>query len=391
MAASLTQLTGGNFQDANGNVLAYGYLTLKLSQDGNVSGVGNICSGVTITIQLDVNGNVASLTSPTPVANQYVWANSNIAPINTYYKVTGYTQEGQRAFGLNNQQVAAGATFNVGTWVPNSVISWFPNPQSLTLEINGTPASSQIIQNLEAGTNITITDEGNGNIQITASGSSGPTWPGNWFSASATGFQGDELLNMNGVNLTDTNIDATATIPPTATEPIALQIQATSGANSPGLVDHSANITLGILMQWFTKCMMVGLISSRYWLGMWDGIYDPSTDLATDTPAGNLVAFRYASDVDTHIVAVCQTSSSNQTVVDTGVAPSTSTPQIFKIVPSGSSIEFFINGTLVATISTNIPATTVAMRSLFLWDNYNDIGATNGSLNFYYFWLQNAA
>ena len=389
--ATLTQLIGGNFQDANGNPLAFGYLTLKLSQDGNVAGVGNICSGVTITIQLDVNGNVGSSTSPTPVANQYVWANSNISPINTYYKVTGYTQEGQRAFGLNNQQVAAGATFNVGTWVPNSVISWFPNPQSLTLEINGTPASSQTIQNLEAGTNITITDEGNGNIQIAASGSSGPTWPGNWFSASATGFQGDELLNMNGVNLTDTNIDSTGTIPPTATEPIALQIQATSGANSPGLVDHSANITLGILMQWFTKCMMVGLVSSRYWLGMWDGIYDPSTDLATDTPAGNLVAFRYASDVDTHIVAVCQTSSSNQTVVDTGVAPSTSTPQIFKIVPSGSSVEFFINGTLVATISTNIPATTVAMRSLFLWDDYNDIGATNGSLNFYYFWLQNAA
>jgi hypothetical protein len=171
MAASLTQLLGGAFQDANGAVLAFGYLTLKLSQDGNVSGVGNICSGVTITIYLDVNGNVGSSTSPTPVADQYVWANSNIFPINTYYKVTGYTQDGQRAFGLNNQQVAAGATFNVGTWVPNSVISWFPEiQQSLTLEINGTPASSQTLQNLEAGANITITDEGSGNIQIAAGG-----------------------------------------------------------------------------------------------------------------------------------------------------------------------------------------------------------------------------
>src|SRR5580658_4603119 len=138
MAATLTMLTEGAFQDSNGSPLAFGYLTLKLSQDGNVAGVGNICSGVTITIQLDVNGNVAGLTSPIPVANQYVWANSNISPINTYYKVTGYTQEGQRAFGLNNQQVAAGATFNVGTWVPNTVLSWFPTvAQPLTLEING--------------------------------------------------------------------------------------------------------------------------------------------------------------------------------------------------------------------------------------------------------------
>jgi hypothetical protein len=172
MAATLTMLTGGAFQDSNGNPLSYGYLTLKLSQDGNVAGVGNVCSGVTITIQLDVNGNVGSSTSPTPVANQYVWANSNISPINTYYKVTGYTQEGQRAFGPNNQQVAAGATFNVGTWVPNSVISWFPEVSqnsALTLEVNGSLASSQTTQNLENSASVTVVDNGGGNISFTAS------------------------------------------------------------------------------------------------------------------------------------------------------------------------------------------------------------------------------
>jgi hypothetical protein len=169
MAASLTQLTGGAFQDANGNVLANGYLTLKLSQDGNVSGVGNVCSGVAITIQLDSNGNVASSTSTPAASNQYAWANANISPTNTFYKVTGYTASGQKAWGLNNQQIAAGATFNLDAWVPNSVIQWFPNPQSLALEVNGSPASSQTVQNLEAGANITITDEGSGNIQIAAS------------------------------------------------------------------------------------------------------------------------------------------------------------------------------------------------------------------------------
>ena len=179
--ATLTQLIGGNFQDANGNPLEFGYLTLKLSQDGNVAGVGNICSGVTITIQLDVNGNVASLTSPTPVANQYVWANSNISPINTYYKVTGYTQEGQRAFGLNNQQVAAGATFNVGTWVPNSVLSWFPEVSQnavLAVEVRGTPFSSTTLLNFESSdSSVTITDEGNGLLNFQASG--GASFSGN--------------------------------------------------------------------------------------------------------------------------------------------------------------------------------------------------------------------
>jgi hypothetical protein len=175
MAASLTQLIGGSFQDANGNVLSYGYLTLKLSQDGNVSGVGNICSGVTITIQLDVNGNVGSSTSPTPVANQYAWANANISPTNTYYKVTGYTQEGQRAFGPNNQQVGSGTTFNLSSWVPNSVISWFPTvAQPLTLEINGSAASSQSIQNLESGSGVTVTDLGNGDISFSSTSTGGP-------------------------------------------------------------------------------------------------------------------------------------------------------------------------------------------------------------------------
>jgi hypothetical protein len=178
MAASLTQLTGGSFQDANGNVLAFGYLTLKLSQDGNVSGVGNICSGVAITIQLDANGNVGSSTSPTPVANQYVWANSNIAPINTYYKVTGFTQQGERAFGPNNQQVASGSTFNLDSWTPNTVISWFPTlPQFLTLQINGAPASSQIIQNLENSATVTVVDNGGGNISF--AGASSPSFGGN--------------------------------------------------------------------------------------------------------------------------------------------------------------------------------------------------------------------
>jgi hypothetical protein len=174
MAATKTQLTGGGFQDGEGNPLSLGYLKMKLSQDASVSGVGNICSGIELTIQLDVNGNV--VTSPA----QSVWANTGgvLSPINTYYKVTGYTAAGQRAWGPNNQQVAAGATFNTNTWVPNSVISWFPNPQSLALEVNGTAASSQTVQNLEAGANITITDEGGGNIQIAAS-SGGASFDGN--------------------------------------------------------------------------------------------------------------------------------------------------------------------------------------------------------------------
>jgi hypothetical protein len=159
-----TQLTGGGFQDSEGNVLANGYLTMRLSQDGTVTGVGSICAGIELNIQLDADGNVVA--SPA----QSAWANSNISPVNTFYRVTGYTAQGQPAWGPNNQQVGAGATFDVGTWIPNQVISWQPSVQVPELEVNGTPNQDQSLLNLTAGTNITIVDEGAGEVLISASG-----------------------------------------------------------------------------------------------------------------------------------------------------------------------------------------------------------------------------
>ena len=161
MAATKTQLTGGGFQDSEGDPLSFGYLKMKLSQDASVSGVGNICSGIEITIQLDVNGNVVA--SPA----QSVWANTGgvLAPINTFYKVTGYTAAGQRAWGPNNQQVAAGATFNLGSWVPNQVIQWFPTVGAtpLAVEVRGAAFSSTTLLNFESSdSSVTITDEGSG-------------------------------------------------------------------------------------------------------------------------------------------------------------------------------------------------------------------------------------
>ena len=45
MPATKTELTGGSFQDSEGNPLDGGYLTLRLSQDCTVSGVGNSLLG----------------------------------------------------------------------------------------------------------------------------------------------------------------------------------------------------------------------------------------------------------------------------------------------------------------------------------------------------------
>lgn len=163
MPATKVQLIGGQFQDSEGNKLALGYLVMKLAMDANISGVGNIASGIEITIQLDSNGSVVS----SPI--QSVWGVDQMLPPNNYYRVTGYTAAGQPAWGPNNQQViGSGGTFDVGTWIPNQVLSWTPPVQATILEVNDVPNTVQTTLNLEAGTNITLTDEGDGGVTIDA-------------------------------------------------------------------------------------------------------------------------------------------------------------------------------------------------------------------------------
>lgn len=172
--SSPCQLSGGAFQDSEGNVLANGYLKFRLSQDASVNS-SNICAGVEITIQLDGSGNV--------VSGAEIWGNDVLSPANTFYRVTGYTVKGQRGWGPNNQQVA-GSTFDLGTWVPNQIISWTPATGTLLLETNGAPNLSQTLLNLASSDDsVTLTDEGNGtiNLQSTGGGTEFSTAGLGWF------------------------------------------------------------------------------------------------------------------------------------------------------------------------------------------------------------------
>ncbi len=386
MSATITQLIGGSFQDAEGNLLANGYLTFKLSQDGSVAGVGNICSGIELKIQLDSMGNVASSTSTPPASNQYLWANPNISPINTFYKVVGYTAEGQRAFGSNNQQVASGSVFNLDLWVPNTVISWFPQTtQPLLLEVNGTPNSSQQLLNLEStDSSVIITDLGNGNINFQSGASSFQNIIGCTAAAlSANNFtQGANL----GMSLTTpfNNSRQNSGSGAGASEGVFATYQTDSSSQTGSIQDQVQNITLGILKDWFAKISILGFTSSRYWNGITDSSTSNSGNVFfSDTPAANFVGFRFSTGAgDTHYKAICQTGSSNQTVVDTGVSPTVADKLEFK--PSGSTVVFYINGITVATISTNIPATSVAMSTFLSNDCDGDIGLSNFLMAFYY-------
>lgn len=168
--ATKVELTGGGFQDSEGNLLANGYLIMKLSQDSKVN-TSQICSGVEIKIDLNASGDVAVYPSH-PV--QSVWGNDQLLPINSFYRVTGFKANGQPAWGPNNQQVIGdGGTFDVGTWVPNSVISWIPSPQTPFVKVNGVPLQDQSVLDFIDTGSVAFTNPADGEVEATASGGGG--------------------------------------------------------------------------------------------------------------------------------------------------------------------------------------------------------------------------
>lgn len=169
--SSKTILSGGNFQDPEGNELANGYMIMVLSQDAQANQNTQIAGGRNIRIQLDGAGNV--ITSPA----QAVWGNDVLTPVGTYYTVFVYTEEGQLVWD-EIVLVTSGANFDTGTWVPppNNVIPVDPPQvtiQQILLETNGVPNASQDVLNLIAGTNITLTDIVGGGVRIDALGGGG--------------------------------------------------------------------------------------------------------------------------------------------------------------------------------------------------------------------------
>ena len=159
-------------------------------------------------------------------------------------------------------------------------------------------------------------------------------------------------------------------------------------SNSGGIGDQNLDLSLGILQDWLVKVNFQGLTSSRYWIGVTDQLLvNTQTIFPTDTPAANFVGFRWSSGTDTDIVAVCQTDSTHQTVVSTGVVPSSN--QILEIVPvsGGSPVVFKINGAQVASISTNIPAASVALGSILCSDDKDDILGSDVLLGIFYLYF----
>jgi hypothetical protein len=114
--STVNQISGGLFQDNEGNPLANGYLLLELSQDCTVNTTTQVCSNCIIKVPLDVNGNVVV----SPVYS--LWPNDVLTPSGTFYFISAYTVNGELVWGPNcNQILSSPSPFVLGALIPGDV------------------------------------------------------------------------------------------------------------------------------------------------------------------------------------------------------------------------------------------------------------------------------
>jgi hypothetical protein len=180
MGSPNLQIEGGNFQDAEGNVLALGYLIWELSHDENFSaGPSQIVAGLKLKVSLNSSGSVAS--SPAVM----IYSNDVLTPTGSFYIVQAYKADGTQAWA--DQQffsfTSSPNPIDLGTLAPlNPPGSGLgAGGSGVLLETNGTNNSNQSLLNIAQGTGITITNSA-GTTTITNTGGASFTTSGQgWF------------------------------------------------------------------------------------------------------------------------------------------------------------------------------------------------------------------
>jgi hypothetical protein len=290
----------------------------------------------------------------------------------------------------------------------------------LTLQTNGTNNTSQAKLNLVAGTNVTLSSDGSGDVTINSSASSGlPSSPqigdtirynvyGNsvW-NATQQAFRGsvsyfyDPLGGGHYVfGATETTILLTATgstaiVFPNATDIAGLTYTsaATSSAStvigaSLGTGANYGQWSFGSIYRWSIKfAAAASVTNTRYWMGTTvyntggsggeTSISGGTTSFASNNPNRSMIGFRYSNGTDAHWVAVTQVTGGAQTIVDTGVSVDANS-HLFEYAYNGGAVGFYIDGSLVATINTNVP-TAATFRVYMFWCGDNE--ATNTAVS----------
>lgn len=106
------------------------------------------------------------------------------------------------------------------------------------------------------------------------------------------------------------------------------------------------------------KIETVGIATVRHWHGLFDG-----SPFGSDNPTGlNLAGFRFSTAASDSNWIACTKDGTTLNTTDTGVAVAANTYYRFIIEMVSGAINFYINGTLVATHTTNLPTSTTPLN-----------------------------
>jgi hypothetical protein len=385
---SKVQLINGNFQDAEGNVLALGNLVLELSQDEQLSSLaGQVASGIKITISLNSSGSVS--TSPP----QSVWPTDVMNPSGASYTVWAYTAEGQLAWGPNyGLTIPSGATYDLDNWVPNSTTGGGgASVGSILLQSNGVNNGDQGKLNLySSDSSVTITDDGSGDIDLQVGGGGVGPRPSvaNWHYSSGI----TNALSSAGVSVGMSMTGGSTVVNATATEPSYTKVTTTGGPNYQVMYDTVYQITPGNLKyaEWRVEINLT--TNCRYWIALTDNTSIGGGELESDTPGCAIVGFRFSTAAgDTAWQAYFSPAGGGtHTVNTTGIAPSTAAGHVFAIQPNGAGYFFFIDGVEVGNFGGAVPASTTLLSMALHVDNAAGGSAPTSIAMAYAYWEGNS-
>ena len=161
----------------------------------------------------------------------------------------------------------------------------------------------------------------------------------------------------DGVSVIGTNSSS----PGDANQPHCINLLSGSVAGNAGAVYGN---TITIPRQQPRAIAIIRLVDTtavRIWVSLHDGSSTTGTN-ADDPASRNLMGFRFSTDAGDTNWRCCTKDGSTLNNQDSGVAPSTSGMTVLEMEHTGSSVKFYINGTLVATSSSNLPSSTAACR-----------------------------
>lgn len=171
---------------------------------------------------------------------------------------------------------------------------------------------------------------------------------------------GSATFNGYGDAITET-YSGRGSAAPSATGPASkYQTSAATTNSNAGIAGQVAVYRTGRNVRYQTSCGVDQTTNERVWVGLTDQAM--TTQAASDNPAGDCAAFRYSSGAESTWKCITK-DGTTQNITDSSVSADTSVHK-FEIVfdDAAPNVKFYIDGTLVATHTANLPSASKNMR-----------------------------